>query len=459
MAVRNKSESSRRFHIVLIPGFGGFDAIGKVQYYAGVTELFKTWNHPRKAVLHYFDNLPTAAVVTRASRLRTYLAKRIARGEIVDGDEVTLVGHSTGGLDIRQLISELHSYPKLDVPVDDGIPVSRGEILRHVRRVVFLSVPHWGTKIADWVNRYGVLRQLIIAGLGTAVSTSQLYRINQVEERFAGSASCITDADVFRALQDALAEANEHYGEPGPERTAEAFESASDLSLYFRHLASNFSVIEDLMTQRPDEPKSPAQFNRAERKRELAGWKEIAVLSYATVGKSPFRFAPGRPAPVWDLANPCTYPEVSKDCELSAGTDISYRACYRACAGGSFERPGVAGQVKRWLNGAPQRPLEQWDNDGIVNTLSMLWPNVNNVLVSGDHLDIVGHYRLRRVNPAGQVECLTRRQAREYWSYDTLKSSERFSDQLFGKIWREIFDFATGKKDAAGRGRAITMSD
>jgi hypothetical protein len=31
-------------------------------------------------VLHNFDKVPTAAVVTRATRLRSYLAKRIARG-------------------------------------------------------------------------------------------------------------------------------------------------------------------------------------------------------------------------------------------------------------------------------------------------------------------------------------------------------------------------------------------
>src|SRR5271165_6276226 len=86
MLNRNVSTSGQRRHIVLIPGFGGFDALGRVNYYAGVTELFQHWihrQHPQPdAVLQYFDNLPTAAVVTRAQRLRNYLAKRIARGEI-----------------------------------------------------------------------------------------------------------------------------------------------------------------------------------------------------------------------------------------------------------------------------------------------------------------------------------------------------------------------------------------
>ena len=102
--------SNKRSHIVLIPGFAGFDALGQLEYYGGLTDLFKKWKRGNE-VFHYFDNLPTAAVATRARRLREYLAKRIARGEIFPGDDVTLVGHSTGGLDIRRLLRDL-SMPR-----------------------------------------------------------------------------------------------------------------------------------------------------------------------------------------------------------------------------------------------------------------------------------------------------------------------------------------------------------
>lgn len=67
-------------HIVLIPASKPPKPI---------TDLFQDWTHDPHwtpddpdVVLHYFDNLPTAAVVTRAQRLRNYLAKRMARGEI-----------------------------------------------------------------------------------------------------------------------------------------------------------------------------------------------------------------------------------------------------------------------------------------------------------------------------------------------------------------------------------------
>ena len=94
-----------RIHVILITGFAGFDALGQLEYYAGVTPLFRNWQKKHKdrptAVLHYFDNFPTAAVATRSELLRQYIVKRIARGEFTNGDRIALIGHSTGGLDIR----------------------------------------------------------------------------------------------------------------------------------------------------------------------------------------------------------------------------------------------------------------------------------------------------------------------------------------------------------------------
>jgi pimeloyl-ACP methyl ester carboxylesterase len=447
MANRNESAPRKRFHIVLVPGFGGFDALGKIEYYAGVTRIFQQWNTGKPAVLHYFDNLPTAAVVTRAARLQSYLAKRMARGEILEGDEIILVGHSTGGLDIRQLVSDLHDKQNPEIHVDGGIPVYSADLRRRVCRVVFLSVPHWGTNIADWVVSHACLRKTVVTELRAAVAGSQVYLLDRLENRIAGAAAFLTGADLLRASQDTLREANGRYGEPGPQRTAEAHEAAAELALYFRDMASDFHVIEDLTSQPPEsEPKSPAHFNREQRKKEFQRWNDppIETLSYATVARSPFRFVSGSPAPVWDLANPCTYPEISKDARLSVDTDISYRLCYRACAGGPFQRPAEGGRVTRYLNGAPQGRLEIWDNDGIVNTLSMLWPKSPNVLVAADHLDIVGHYKpvkveRKRVGSGG-------RPAREYRSYDLLKSVPKFNNQTFEQVWTEIFNFSIGRK-------------
>src|SRR5208282_4330633 len=260
-AGKNGSAAGKRCHIVLIPGFGGFDALGGVNYYAGITELFQQWNDPEAGVvLHYFDNLPTAAVVTRAQRLRNYLEKRMARGEIRfdhdhpdRDDEIILIGHSTGGLDIRRLIWDLHppsDHPPSDnarnarIGVDGGEPIQAQELSSRIKKVVFLSVPHWGTNIAEWVKNWKALRITVIRDLQAAFLGSQNLYLDRIEACLAGGAAALTDAQVFLALRDALTEAN--YDGSNPSRLADALEAASKLELYFNQMTRDFAVINDL---------------------------------------------------------------------------------------------------------------------------------------------------------------------------------------------------------------------
>ncbi len=73
----------------------------------------------------------------------------------------------------------------------------------------------------------------------------------------------------------------------------------------------------------------------------------IKCLSYATVGGRAFTFGPG-PAPVFDLTNLLDDLKVAQARGQAADTDISYRLCYRACAGGSLKyRPDEPGQIRR----------------------------------------------------------------------------------------------------------------
>ena len=401
------------------------------------------------------NNLPTAAVTTRAERLRNYLAKRIARGEILKTDKIVLVGHSTGGLDIRQLVCDLHKRENERLAVDGGPVVASDHIRERLKGVVFLSVPHWGTNIADWVHSHPALRTMVVAELRAAVAGSQLYLLDVIEAQIAGGAASLINAEMLLALRDALTEANEQYGKPGPSRTADAEEAASELALYFRQMSSDFHAINDLMSQSYDpKKKSPAHFNDEERSKELERWNDppIRTLSYATVGNRPFRFPSGRAAPVWELTAPFSYPEIAKDLKLSANTDFSYRLTYRACAGGPFEWPKQAGKITRVLGQAPPEPLELWDNDGIVNTASMLWPKGERVLLMADHLDVVGHYKLVET-PEAKRSRGHYGAARRYQAYDVLQSTPRFTSETFEKLWMEIFDFATHLKASARRKR------
>ena len=84
----------------------------------------------------------------------------------------------------------------------------------------------------------------------------------------------------------------------------------------------------------------------------------------------------------------------------------------------------------------PSQDIELWDSDGIVNTLSMLWPHSQEtLLVRADHMDIVGHYR--------RVAANHEESPRKYSSYDLLKSDSGFDPAAFAKVWNHVFDFCT----------------
>ncbi|HTT21333.1 MAG TPA: hypothetical protein VMG82_20560 [Candidatus Sulfotelmatobacter sp.] len=447
MARLRSSRSTKRTHVVLIPGFAGFDALGQLEYYGGLTELFGKLRADNE-VLHYFDNFPTAAVATRARLLREYLLKRVARGEISNDDDVTLIGHSTGGLDIRLLLWELcplHEDVK-PIMVDGRAPVVPADLIDRVRRVVFLSVPHWGTNIADWVRSHWLLRKAFIENLRATVAGSELSLLERMESAITANTFSITGAPVYEAVRDALDEANEDNGEDTEYRKAKAHDAASELALYLRHMASDFRAIDDLTSSAPGRsnarrgPMSPAHFNPEQRETELNQLRKtkIEFLSYATIGKRPFQFDPDSSAPLWELTNACTYPEVCKDAAMSARTDCMYRMCYRACAGGPFKPQNESRELAKRIS--PTQPVEVWDNDGIVNTFSMFWPLGKNVLVHADHMDIVGQFHRVPAESGG---------GRKSRTYDLLMSDSGFKKETFNDIWKDIFDFALGRGSAA----------
>jgi triacylglycerol lipase len=445
-----------RTHIVLVPGFCGFDALGQLEYYAGVTPRFRRWKRTagsdrQNVVLHYFDSFPTAAVVTRAALLRNYLVKRIARGEFLPADSLALVGHSTGGLDIRQLIwdlaGELERNTKLKYAVDGtqdtSFAVSGAGLLHMLNRVVFLSVPQFGTNIADWVRDHDLGRRAVVADLRASIAASQVPVLDQLQNCVSGSLATATNLDLLDAIQDALSEAE-------PDRATDrmhvalAEDAAADLALWLRHIATDFSAIDDLASEvLPGNATSPAHFDNSTRKQEIGYWKHhhIQTRSFATIGTRPFNFDPEHPSPRWDLLNPFSYPETTPSTPESAGTDIVYRACYRACAGGPFDYPNVDTLPNPPLlvdDAGTERPIARWDNDGIANTASMLWPNAREtLLINADHMDIVGHYH--RV-PAADVES-----ERKYQAYDLLKSASGFDAKLFASVWNGVFDFCAPK--------------
>lgn len=476
--------SSARRHIVLVPGFAGFDALGQLEYYAGVTGAYQSWlksvdsSSHGAVVLHYFDNLPTAGVATRAERFRTFLAKRIARGEIQSNDKIALVGHSTGGLDIRRLLfsgngdehdpllqvdggqegaaGSTESNPSCTRPAT-AVDISQAQILEAVDRVAFLSVPQWGTNIADWTRHHQLLRRAVLEQMRFSVEAARMPQVDAALRGVVGGLGRLARTpDLVLAAQDAL---REMVAKPGdPTARADAEEAGSKLRLWLQHVVDDFAAIDDLAAETPPGSLSPAHYTDEQRRSERASWKThgIATLSIATVAPRAFDFGSNQARPL-TLSDPRTWPHHDLVPGARTKMDVTYLCAYRACAGGPFKYPFVApSEYPREtdlfdislfaadrvdlgdpVNGMPR--IEAWDNDGIVNTASMLWPDgPETILVAADHGDIIGHYLLRRRGASRPVS------GRMYASYDLLKSGAGFADDDFTKVWNKVFDFCVG---------------
>jgi hypothetical protein len=114
----------------------GFGKLGSYDYFAHVErELvarFAAAGH--ELVPHAIDELPTASIRRRATRLAEIVAQTSG------SDPVHLLGHSTGGLDARLVAS----------PATRGIPDSALAWLPRLGSVTTMNTPHFGTPLAGY---------------------------------------------------------------------------------------------------------------------------------------------------------------------------------------------------------------------------------------------------------------------------------------------------------------------
>lgn len=124
-------------HLFLVPGFFGFDRFGDVSYFRHVADAVGAWARRRGIVVevHEVETSPTASLRRRAALLLDSIA------EATRGDEgaVHVIGHSSGGLDARLLVTPEVSLPSKFDPEATA---------RRVRTVVTVSAPHHGTPVA-----------------------------------------------------------------------------------------------------------------------------------------------------------------------------------------------------------------------------------------------------------------------------------------------------------------------
>ena len=146
-------------HLFLVPGFFGFDNLGDLAYFAHVTDALTAFFRaqvPHVDVrVHVVKTLPTASLRQRAA----LLVERIQEAAGGDDGPVHLVGHSSGGLDARLVVT-----PEVSLPgTIDPEPIAR-----RVRTVITVSTPHQGTPVAAFFS--SLLGQQLLEVFSVATS-------------------------------------------------------------------------------------------------------------------------------------------------------------------------------------------------------------------------------------------------------------------------------------------------
>jgi triacylglycerol lipase len=127
-------------HVYLSPGLFGFARLAGFDYLqhlsAALSQRFE--DRGRRSLIRVADVHPSSSIRRRSARLTSLVDATLEPG---DGP-IHLLGHSTGGLDLRLAMS-----PEASLGQDDGPPLAWVE---RVRSVTTLNTPHRGTPLASF---------------------------------------------------------------------------------------------------------------------------------------------------------------------------------------------------------------------------------------------------------------------------------------------------------------------
>lgn len=144
--------------VYLVPGFLGFDHIGSLGYFQGVSELLEralAREHGIEVQVIATDTQASASLPRRAHELLQQLREHAGD----DVEAIHFVGHSTGGLDVRLLL-------EADAVLEgERLPDS---LRARTRTAVSLATPHFGTPLASIAVQLNL--QLLVAAGAARIS-------------------------------------------------------------------------------------------------------------------------------------------------------------------------------------------------------------------------------------------------------------------------------------------------
>jgi hypothetical protein len=144
--------------VFLVPGFFGFDSVGTMSYFADVERSLGAALRRRgvDARIVRCRTQPTASIPRRADVLR----RQVIESGGLGASELHFVGHSTGGLDVRMLLTP-------------GVKIARGNSEERIagltKTAISVATPHHGTPLANhFATIQGQTLLLVLSALATS---------------------------------------------------------------------------------------------------------------------------------------------------------------------------------------------------------------------------------------------------------------------------------------------------
>ena len=372
---------SGRHDIYLVPGFFGFANLGELKYFAHVREVL-TARCVAAGVdvrVHAVKTHPTASLPKRAVRVVETIAKTVRRHAAIH-----LIGHSSGGLDIRLMVAAGVSLPtELNVE----------QLAARVRSVVTVATPHYGTPVASIFT--GLLGQKVLQLV--SLSTMHVLRFGRLP-----IAVLLALGAVFTRLDD---------------------------------LAVNSALLDELF------PKLLDDFSVGRRRAVRALLAEVAADQALLLQLTPEvmelfnAVVANRPGVRYGSVIASAQPPGVRS-TLRAGLDPTaqashaiYQAMYRLAAPSAHVcAPPVSAEQVRALRRAYARLPTPRANDGVVPTRSQVWGEIIHA-ARADHLDVIGHFDDSARTPS---------------HFDWLTTASGFTADQFAALWTDVVQYLFG---------------
>ncbi|MBS3803830.1 MAG: hypothetical protein KGY54_04725 [Oleiphilaceae bacterium] len=377
--------------IYLIPGLFGFTELGAFNYFHQVAEILRKQLYEQgvDAEIIEVETIPTGSVKRRAERLIGAVCEHGG----LDADNLHFIGHSTGGLDIRLMLTS-----GVRLMADNA----ETEIASRTRTAISLATPHYGTNLANVFTSLNGRNLLLLLSL---MATS-----------WPGRYSVYTIAKLLRhysQLDHLLGQKDNILDSLGNNLFDQIrIEEGDAIWQYLRQISRDQGALIQLT------PEGMDLFNAAVTDRPT-----VDYVSFITASPPP--------------STKLLLPQLGN--LYQPFTHLIYKLCYQLAQKEHphYPYPRAVADMLTAVADTVELPIDANSNDGIVPTLSQVWGKVGGVY-QADHMDVVGHFQ--HVNDG-----------RSYHTW--MMSGSGFNGDRFATIWRDISEVVVRNQAGGLQGR------